>query len=162
MEMLAEGRARQLSLGSAVFSAADEEVRGCQGHSSEVSLPETATAVSKTGAWPMTPPQVSWISCPALGPSAVSCWLAHHFLPNVPGASGPTPENGQAQGSRSEEHVGFDFFHPRSLGSIPDITRLRTPSPDSETKNHCAQYYIQDGRTTRSYCRARGTVFKAL
>ena len=105
----------------------------------EVSLPEMATAVSKTGAWPLTPLRVSWISCPALGLSAVSCWLAHHFLPNVPGASGPTPENGQAQGSRSEERVDFDFFHPRSLGNIPDVTQLFTPSPDSETKNYCAK-----------------------
>ena len=105
----------------------------------EVSLPEMATAVSKTGAWPLTPLRVSWISCPALGLSAVSCWLAHHFLPNVPGASGPTPENGQAQGSCSEERVDFDFFHPRSLGNIPDVTQLCTPSPDSETKNYCAK-----------------------
>lgn len=62
--------ARRLSLGSAVFSGADEEVRGRQGHSSEVSLPEKAAAGSKTGAWP--PPLACWIGCPASRPAPIS------------------------------------------------------------------------------------------
>lgn len=41
-----------LSLGSAVFSEADEEVRGCQVTPLRLPLPEKVTAISKMAVWP--------------------------------------------------------------------------------------------------------------